>query len=129
MNFQHVGMYFLREGTSVRFPIKFCETRWIEDREVAEWALQNWDSVVATVRFWVGLCKSKQPRNNKSYDTLVTHHQDLFMPAKLHIFAFIAGILKPFVVLFQNDKTIHVSRAVQGFDLIAWVNFQNEKIE
>ena len=27
-----------------------------------------------------GLCNSKQPRNNKSYDTLVTHYHDLLMP-------------------------------------------------
>ena len=43
----------------------FCETGWIEDEEEAEWPLETWGSVVATVKFWVGLCKSKQPRNNK----------------------------------------------------------------
>ena len=39
----HQNVY-LREGTSVRFPIKFCETRWIEDGEVAERAsgTQRW---------------------------------------------------------------------------------------
>ena len=25
---------YLKEGSSSKFPIKFCETRWIEDKEV-----------------------------------------------------------------------------------------------
>ena len=82
--------------------MKFCEPRWIEDKEVAERALEIWESVVATVRYWRGLSKSKKPRNNKSFDYLVIHHQDLLMTAKLHFFAFVAGILKPFLVLFQT---------------------------
>ena len=90
---------YLKEGNSSKFPMKFCETRWIEDKEVAEHA-----SVVATVKYWEGLSKSKKPRNNKSFETLVVHYQDLLMTAKLHFFAFMAGILKPFLVLFQTDK-------------------------
>ena len=84
--------------------MKFCEPRWIEDKEVAERALEVCESVVATARSWEGLSKSKKPRNNKSFDCLVIHHQDLLMTAKLHFFAFIAGILKPFLVLFQTDN-------------------------
>ena len=42
---------YLKEGSSSKFPIKFCETRWIEDKEVAERALEVWESVVATVRY------------------------------------------------------------------------------
>ena len=95
---------YLKEGSSSNFPMKFCEPRWIEDKEVAERALEVWESVVATVRYWEGLSKSKKPRNNKSFDCLVIHHQDLLMTAKLHFFAFIAGILKPFLVLFQTDN-------------------------
>ena len=48
--------------------MKFCEPRRIEDKEVAERALEIWESVVATVRYWEGPCKSKKPRNNKSFD-------------------------------------------------------------
>ena len=84
--------------------MKFCEPRWIEDKEVAERALEVWESVVATVRYWEGLSKSKKPRNNKSFDCLVIYHQYLLMTAKLHFFAFIAGILIPFLVLFQTDN-------------------------
>ena len=65
--------------------------------------VEVWELVVATVRYWGSLCKSKKPKNN-SFDTLVIHYQDLLMTAKLHFFAFIATILKPFLVLFQTDN-------------------------
>ena len=93
---------YLKEGSSGKFPMKFCETRWIEDKEI-EHALKVWKSVVATVRYWENLCKSKKSKN-KSLDTLVIHYQDLLMAAKLHFFAFIADILKPFLVLFETDN-------------------------
>ena len=50
---------YLKERSSSKFPIKFCETRWIEDKEVAERALEVWESVVATVRYWENLCFSQ----------------------------------------------------------------------
>ena len=31
---------YLNKESSSKFPIKFCETRWIEDKEVAERALE-----------------------------------------------------------------------------------------
>ena len=65
---------YLKEQSSSKFPIKFCETRWIEDKEVAERALKVWESVVATVRYWENLCKSKKPKNNNSFDTLVNYY-------------------------------------------------------
>ena len=34
------------------------------------------------------------------------HHLDLLMPAKLHYFSFIAGILKPYLVVFQSDNPL-----------------------
>ena len=95
---------YFEKGSSSKFPIKFCETRWIKDKEVAERALEVWASVVATVRYWESLCKPKKPKNNNSFDTLVIHYQDLLMIAKLDFFAFMASILKPFLVLFQTDN-------------------------
>ena len=38
------GVYS-RKGTSFRFPMKFYETRWIEDMEVSERALKIWDLI------------------------------------------------------------------------------------
>ena len=42
---------YLKEGSSSKFPIKFCEIGWIEYKEVAERALEVWESVVATIRY------------------------------------------------------------------------------
>ena len=43
---------YLKERSSSKFPIKFCEIRWTEDKEVADRALEVWESVVTTVRYW-----------------------------------------------------------------------------
>ena len=93
---------YLKEGSSSKFPMKFCETRWLKDKEVAERALEVWKSVVATVRKVFA-----SPRSQKIVNVvtlLIIHHQDLLMTAKLHFFAFIAGISKLFLVLFQIDN-------------------------
>ena len=49
---------YLREGTSGKLPLKFSDTRWIEDEPVADRALEVWPSMVATVKHWEGLTKS-----------------------------------------------------------------------
>ena len=37
---------------------RFCQTRWVEDRPVADRALEVWPSVKKIIKFWEGLCKS-----------------------------------------------------------------------
>lgn len=93
---------YLKEGSSEKFPIKFCETRWIEDEKVADRALEVWPSVVKTVKYWQGLCKSKRP-NNKSYERLVENYLDLLVPAKLQFFSFLASIMSPYLIMYQTD--------------------------
>ena len=85
---------------------KYSTARWTEDQPVADRALDVWPSVVSTVKHWISLSKSKRPKNNKSSGTLVKHHQDLLIPAKCHFFSFIAGILKPYLVIFQSDSPL-----------------------
>ena len=92
---------YLKEGNSSEFPLKCFEPRWIEDKEIAERALEVWKSLVATIRYSEGLSKSKKPKSNKRFDCLVNHYQDLLMTATRNFFAFIAGILKPFLVYFK----------------------------
>ena len=95
---------YLREGISKVFPMKFSSTRWIEDQPFADPALEVWSFVVSTMKHWLSLSKSKRPKNNKTYDTLVEHHQDLLK--KIHFFSLIAGILKPYLVIFQSDSLL-----------------------
>ena len=97
---------YIRVGSSDKFPLKFCATRWIEDQPVADQAYVLWPSIVCTVKHWMNLCPSKRPQNNKSFDTLVEHYLDLLIPAKFQFFSFIAGILKPYLVIFQSDSPL-----------------------
>ena len=94
---------YLKEGDSGKFPQSFCETRWIEDEPVADRALEVWPSIIALIKHFEGLCKSKRPRNNKSYETLVGNYLDPLVPTKLHFFGFFAKILQPYLVMFQTD--------------------------
>lgn len=96
---------YLNQGSSELFPLKFSATRWIEDKPVAERALEVWSSVTATIKHWKSLCKSSQPKN-RSYETLLEHHKNRLIPARFAFFSFIAGILKPFLVIFQSDNPL-----------------------
>ena len=84
---------------------RFCPTRWVEDQPVAERALQIWTSFKAVIMYWEGLSKSKRPKN-KSYEVLIDNYHDPLIPAKLHFFAFIASIFKPYLTIFQTDRPI-----------------------
>lgn len=80
----------------------FCATRWVEDQAIADRALIVWESIRKTVKFWEALPKSKRPQNN-SYNVVLEHCNDPLVPAKLHFFSFIAGILKKYLIVFQSD--------------------------
>ena len=55
------------------------------------------------MQHWEGLSKSKRPQN-KSYETLVKHYSDKFMPVKLQFFKDIASQLKEYLEIFQTDN-------------------------
>ena len=84
---------------------RFCPTRWIDDQPVAEQAASIWKHFTKAVHHWEGLCKSLRP-TNKSYETLVKHYRDPLVPIKLQFFAFIAGILKPYLTIFQANRPL-----------------------
>ena len=48
---------------------------------------------------WFDLCKSKHPKN-KSYETLVTHHSDKFVPLRMEFLKYLAKMLKSFLLQF-----------------------------
>ena len=84
---------------------RFCATRWVEDQAVAERGIVVWSNMVKIVKHWESLCKSKRPKN-KSYETLVKHHHDKFVPLRMQFFRFLAKKLKPFLLQFQSDKPL-----------------------
>ncbi|XP_057299676.1 uncharacterized protein LOC130630266 [Hydractinia symbiolongicarpus] len=85
------------------YPLNFCATRWVEDKVVAERLIEIWENIVKIVKFWEGLPKSKRPAS-KSYGYVKDAAKDLLTPAKLKFFSFLAGILQPFLVMYQTDK-------------------------
>ena len=76
--------------------------RWIEDRPVAERALEVCGLCVKLIRRYESLSKSKRSKN-KSYERLVSHYTDLLVPVKLQFFVFVATIFEPYLSLFQTD--------------------------
>ena len=54
---------------------RFCQTRWVEDRPVADLAVEVWPSVLKVINYWEGLCKSSRPII-KSYEVVVHYYTD-----------------------------------------------------
>ena len=96
---------YIKETLCEIWPLSFCGTRWIEDGPVAERVIEIWPNMVKVIKYWLSLCKSKQPQN-KSFDTLVRHHTSSLIVPKLHFFRFIASLLKEFLVSFQSDNLL-----------------------
>ena len=65
------------------------------------------------MKYWRSLPKSKHPRNNKSFDTLVKYHTDKLMVPKLHFFKYITSILRSFLLRFQTSKPMIPFLAVE----------------
>ena len=79
---------------------RFCATRWVDDEEVAKRAIELWPNIVKVVKHWQSLSKSKRPKG-ASYETLVKHHLDKYVPLKMQFFQDVASQLKGFVEVFQ----------------------------
>ena len=88
---------------SVVFPKAFCSTRWTENRSTAERAISIWSNVEKMVSFWEEQPSSKRPKS-KSYGYVKTAVDDSLTDVKLEFFAYIAGILEPFLKMYQTDK-------------------------
>ena len=93
--------YFNMTASS-EYPLQFCGTRWVEDKMVAEKLIKLWPNMIKLFDFWSSLCKSKQP-SSKSYENTKKGIEDPLTVAKLHFFSFVAGLLQPFLKLFQGD--------------------------
>ena len=86
---------------------------WVKDEPIAACGIQIWENIVQVMKYWRSLPKSKHPRNNKSFDTLVKYHTDKLMVPKLHFFKYITSILRPFLLRFQTSKPMIPFLAVE----------------
>ena len=68
------------------FPLPFSETRWIEDKKVADRALEIWPNIAKDVSETLKKTKSQVPTSNY-FATLRSAVQDDLIVAKLQFFA------------------------------------------
>lgn len=85
------------------FPLYFCETRWVEDKCAAERLLEIQANIVKLVDYYDSLPKYKQP-SFKTYIHVKNAVSDPFTKSKLYYFSYIAGLLQPFLKIYQTDK-------------------------
>ena len=95
---------YIKFNTNTSFPLKFCPTRWTENKDVASRALLTRSSVQSVIKHFLGLTQSARPKNNKSYDTLVQYQNDAFMLVKFNVFKELAARLNIFLKVFQTDS-------------------------
>ena len=81
---------------------RFCTTRWVEDKIVAERGLEVWKQLTV-IKYWESSRKSKRPKNT-SYEILTKHYKDPLVPMKLQFFAFVVSIFQPYLVIFQTNS-------------------------
>ena len=74
-----------QRSISFLFGFRFCATRWVADKMVAIRAIDIWPNFVTRIKDWEGQCKSNRV-NNKSYEKLVGHYQNLFCSTENGVF-------------------------------------------
>ena len=48
---------------ATKYPLFFCETRWVESKSVADRAIEIWPNICKLVEFWEKLPSSKRPKS------------------------------------------------------------------
>lgn len=67
-------------------------TRWVEGADGSACATTLCLGIKKLMKYWLGLSKSKMPKDSKSYDTLVKYYTDEMIPGKFNF----SSILLPF---------------------------------
>ncbi|XP_063243684.1 uncharacterized protein LOC134542976 [Bacillus rossius redtenbacheri] len=86
---------------STKFPVKFCNVRWLQNFEVAQRALE----IIPNLKKYVEGVKEnkKEPVMSGSYAAMVGGIRDKLMPAKLAFFCFLVKEIEDFLECFQTD--------------------------
>ena len=105
---------------------RFCTTRWVEDKTVAERGLEVW-KLLTVIKYWESLCKSKRTENT-SYEILTKHYKDPLVPAKLQFFEFVPSIFQPYLVIFQTNSPMTATGLEPTTKLKPTVKLTNDTI-
>ena len=93
---------FEKATDAVQFPLPFCNTRWLENINVAERAMSLMDPLVQYVKV-VNEGKLPNP-GTKSFEFVQTWIKDPLALAKLAAFNFVAAPVEAFLSTYQTDK-------------------------
>ena len=83
----------------------FCDHRWIEDKKVAERALQIWPHIITYICETLKKSKSQIPTSS-SFSTLRSAVLDKLITAKLEFFVSVAALPKPYLEILQSDAPL-----------------------
>ena len=97
------------------YPLQFYLHLWVENEIVVKRAIEIWPRMVEIDRFWKGLSKSNHPGKsvpgaNTSFDHLKKAIDGPLIPVKVAFFQEIASKLNSFLLVFQTEKPMMISR-------------------
>ena len=116
------GVYS-RKGTSFRFPMKFYETRWIEDVEVSERALKIWD-LIGCHSHILGMSMEVQTTKEQQKLWYFGNSSPEFVDAsKIQFFCMYCWYYGTVHSVYKVTSSCYHSCIMN-----AWVNFQKEQI-
>ena len=93
--------YTKMTGSEV-FPLQFCGHRWLEDKRVAERAVEMWPSLTTYITEILKKPKSQVPTSS-SFSTVKSAVLNKLTTAKLEFFMSIAAAMRPYLQTFQSD--------------------------
>ena len=93
--------YSISQPENLKYPLKFCSHRWVENSKVAQRAIDILPDVTA---FVAGVNKNKQKITTNSFEVVSDMIKDSLLQAKLATFVSIADIIDSFLVSYQTDK-------------------------
>ena len=92
--------YTKMTGSEV-FPLQFCGHRWLEDKRVAERAVEMWPSLTTYITEILKKPKSQVP-NFSSFSTVKSVVLNKLTTAKLEFFMSIAAAIRPYLQTFHS---------------------------
>ena len=97
-------------------PLKFCKTRWIENRPFLERALE----ILPEMSKYVKAIESKKfpDPGTKSFETINEAIKDSLMAAKINFVLSVSKEVTPFLTLYQTDKPMVPFLAKDLFQLL-----------
>ena len=84
------------------FPLQFCGHRWLEDKRVAEKAVEMWPSLTTSITEMLKKTKSQVP-TSISFSNVRSAVLNKSTSTKLEFFMSIAAAMRPYLQIFQSN--------------------------